>query len=188
MAKVYFTSLQQIKDNTLLDTNIQDKSVLIMLRTAEGTYTQELLGTDLYKLLKSNIQNNILTQKQRTLIEDYILPYEYALVEMLSLDDLLIKISDAIYTSTPPNTIQRTKDELTTQKAHKERAVNFNAGLLKNYIYKNINDFPEYNTNDNGGIAPKPINNFGFFLDDNDYWEDDNYNTRNASQSGEESI
>lgn len=187
MAKVYFTSLQQVKDNTLLDTNIQDKNVLIMLRTTENTFTQEILGTDLYKLLKANILANTLTTKQRTLIEDYILPYEYAVMEMLSLDDLLIKISDAIYTSTPPNTVQRTKDELTTQKVHKERAVNFMAGLLKTYITNNIADFPQYETNLDG-VQAKVYNNFGFFCPDEDFSDDDSYNTRKASQSGEESI
>jgi hypothetical protein len=188
MAKVYFSSLQQIKDNTLLDTNIQDKNVLIMQRNAENNFIQETLGTDLYVLLKQNIQGNTLTAKQRTLIESYILPYEYALIEMLSLDELLIKISDSIYTSTPPNTIQRTKDELNGQKAHKERSVNTACGFLKNYIMKNIKDFPQYETNDNGGIPAKITQNYGFYCDDSDYYDDDRYNTRRASQSGEESI
>jgi len=187
MAKVYFTSIEQIKDNTLLDANIQNKNLLIMLRTAENTYTQELLGTDLYKLLKTNIQNNTLTTKQRVLIEEYILPYEYALIEMLALDDLLIKISDAVYSPNAPNTIKPAKDELTTQKAHKERAVNFYAGLLKTYITNNLTYFPEYQTNLDG-VQAKVYNNFGFFCPDEDFTEDDAYNRRRASQSGEESI
>jgi hypothetical protein len=188
MAKVYFCSLQQIKDNTLLDTNIQDKNVLIIQRNAENNFIQEVLGTDLYSLLKTNIQNNTLTAKQRTLIENYILPYEYALIEMLALDDLLIKISDSIYTSSPPNTVQRTKNELNGQKAHKERSVNSAVCFLKNFLVKYIQDFPQYSTNLDGGVPAKLTQNHGFYCDDDDYSEDNAYYSRRASQSGEESI
>ena len=188
MPQVYFTTLQGIKDNSLIDTNVADKTMLIMLRTAENIYCQEVLSTMLYSLLKSNILANTLTTKQRILIENYILPYIYALVEMLAVDDLLVKLNEnGVNASTPDNTVQKSQKELQQIKTHKVKAVNFLCGLLKSYIENNIADFPEYN-DITTGVPAKKINNFGFYCDDDDYIRDNNYNDRDASSDDSEGI
>lgn len=188
MAKVYFTNLTAVKENSLLDANISDKTLTVMLNRAQNTLLQELLGTPLFKLLKTNILNNILTAKQRILIEQYILDYIYALMEMLAVDDLLLKYSESgINSTTPDNTIQKTQRELSLIKITKVKSVNFYAGLIKTYIEDNIADFPEYESTDEG-VKAKKYNTYGFFLDDDDFESDDNYKSRNASNGFEEAV
>lgn len=188
MSKVYFISLQQIKDNTLLDTNISDKTLTVMLRTAQDIWLQELLGTSLFNLLKTNILANTITTKQRILIESYILNYLYALIEMLSVDDLLLKYSESgINSNNPQNTVQKSKDELSAIKVHKVKSVNFYAGLIKTYIENNISDFAEYEYTDEG-VQAKKYNTYGFFLDDDDFEKDNEYWSREATNGKEESI
>ena len=191
MSKVFFTNVQAIKANSLIDDNVSDKAITIMLRTAQDIYCQELLGTELYKKLINNISTNSLTVKQRYLIENYLLVYIFSLVELLSIDDLLIKYAEnGIYTTTPANSTQRTKDELTSIKMHKSKAVNMYAGLVKTYItaIDNQKDFPEYYNLDTDGIKATKITTFGFFLDDDDFQKDDQYKNRNANNQQEESI
>lgn len=188
MGLVHFSSLQNIKDNSLIDTNVGDKKMNVMLRTAEDTYLQELLGTPLFNVLKTNITSNELTTKQRELIQNYILNYLYVLIEFLAIEYLLTNYaSTGVNVSTPDNTAQRTMNELSLTKTYKIRSVNYYAGLMKTFLENNITDFEEYNETDEG-LPAKKINNYGIFFDDDDFIEDIEYNDRNANNRNEESI
>lgn len=188
MAKVFFTNLSNIKENTLLDKNVNDKTLKVIQKTVENIWLQEILGTTLYKLLQNKILTNTLTTLQRELIEDYILDYVYALVEMLSVDDLLLKYSEnGVYAPNPDKTVQIQLGQLQQQKTHKVKAVNFYAGLIKTFIENNIDDFAEYNEDDEG-VPAKKIASYGFFLDDDDWVDDAQYNDRKASGNYGESI
>jgi len=185
---VFFISIPNIKDNCLIDTNVSDKTLKISLRTCEETYTQELLGRSLYIALKTGVTNNTLTNYQRTLLEDYLIPYEYATIEVLAFYDMLLKISQAgINVTTPDHTQQKTKDELLTLRKHKERNANFYAGLTKDYIIENLQYFPEYSYIAKG-LVPRKFGNSGFFLDEADFSKDDEYNRRRAENRYEESL
>lgn len=188
MTIVHFTSLDNIKNNTLIDTNVNDKYMNVMLRVAEDTWLQEILGTSLFNALKTGIVDNTLTDKQRTLIEDKILNYLYALMEMLAIEYLLTKYeTNGVYVNTADNTAQRQYSELSATKVHKVRSVNYYAGLMKKYIDNNINDFEEYNETDEG-LPAKKVNTRGFFIDTDIIIEDIEYYSRNATNNKEESI
>jgi hypothetical protein len=186
--RVYLIDTERVKKNTLIDSSVSDKTLSIIIKTAHLIYLQELLGTPLFTKLNDNIIASGLTALQDTLIKDYILDYLYATVEYLSIDDLLIKLTDAgVNSTTPPNTQQRTKDELTSIKAHKEKAMNFYAGLIKTFILNNINSFPEYDLSDEG-IQSKKYNTFGFVCYDEDFTEDANYHNKKGTYLNDESI
>lgn len=186
--KVYFIDPDRVKKNTLIDASVADKTLSIIINTAHQIYLQELLGTPLYSVLCTNARSSGLTAHQTTLINDYIIDYLYAVVEYLSIDDLLLKLTDAgVNSVTPPNTTQRTKDELVSIKAHKEKAMNFYAGLIKTYIQKYINYFPEYSDGDSG-VPSKKYSTGGFVVYDEDFTEDDSYNDRIGSNINDESI
>ena len=188
MQNTYFISTSKIKEQTHIDQNVSDKTLSIMLRTAEFRYCQELLGKPLYTTLKSGITNNKLTSYQRILVEDYVIPYEICVLEVLSFYDLLLKVSEAgINSTTPTNTQQRTKDELLTLRKHFEGNSNFAAGLLKDYIIENLKEFPEYEYIAKG-LVPRKFGNSGFFLDSDDFAIDDSYNRHSAENRFEESI
>jgi len=186
--KVYLIDTNRVKENTLIDSSVSDKTLSIIIKTAHEIYLQELLGTPLYSTINTNIRNSGLTVMQDTLIKNYIIDYLYALVEYLSVDDLLLKLTDAgVNSVTPPNTQQRTKDELVSIKNHKEKALNFYAGLIKTFILNNISSFPEYNLSDSG-VPAKKQNTFGFVVYDEDFTEDENYYSKIGTYLNDESI
>lgn len=188
MQEIYFISVSQMKENTHIDQTVSDKTLKILLRTLEVRYTQELLGRPLYLKLKSGVSGNTLTNYQRTLIEDYIIPYEFASADVLSFYDLLLKKSEAgILVVTPTNTEQKTQQELLVLRKHFEGTANFLAGLLKDYIVENLAQFPEYQYIAKG-LVPRRFGNSGFFLDEADFTKDSEYNRRLAENRYEESI
>lgn len=185
---IYFTTLSDIKANTLLDDNISDDYMKVMLRICDDNYVQELLGTPLFNALKAGIRAKQLTDMQTTLIQDYILNYIYATMEYIAIDYLLTKFSNSgVNVSTPDSTAQRQYSELLSTRVHKTRSVNSYAGLLKTYVENNIEDFPEYNETDEG-VPAKKINNYGFWFDADDDYDDDEYNDRKATNRNSESI
>jgi hypothetical protein len=188
--KSHFVSIQQVKENTSLDQNIDEKYLINILKSAEEIFLQELLSSTLFNKLVDGIATNTLTDKQKTLVQDYILDYLYAVVEMLAVDDLILKITNyGVYTPSPDHTTQKQKGELTVIKSHKERAVLHFAEFIKRYISDNFEDFKEYVS---GGIndKPKTINNFGFWFDDNIDNQDIDYNRRRSGNNSgmEESV
>lgn len=188
MANYHFTTIQGIKENTLVDANTNEKTLKVIQKSAEDVWLQEVLGTPLYNTLKTAGLQNTLTAMQKTLIEDYILNYVYALVEMLVVEDLLLKYSNnGVYEPNPDKSVRAQESVLRQQKFHKDKAVNFYCGLLKTYIENNITSFTEYNEVDEG-VPSKKVINHGFYLDDDDYLEDDNYYRRKAGGNFEEGI
>jgi hypothetical protein len=187
--KAHFCTIQQVKENSQLDQNIDEKYLKNILKSAEQVYLQELLSSTLFNKLVDGIADNTLTAKQKVLIQDYILDYLYALCEMLAVSDMLIKITNfGVFAPSPQNTTQKQSAELTTIKIHKERAVNHFAEFIKKYVAENIDDFSEYTS---GGIndKPKTINGFGFYLDDDDFNRDVEYHRRSRGGNNlEESI
>jgi hypothetical protein len=177
MSKAHFCSLESIKSNTQIDTNVQEKDLISVLKTVEQIYLQELLSPALYNRLIDGIAANSLTEKEKTLIQNYILDYIYAACELLSLDSLIIKITNfGVWSPSPDHTVAKQKAEMTVLRVRKEKTVNYYAGYIKDYINTNLVDFLDYN----GGIgaAPKKIINYGFYLDDDDFNRDVEYNRR----------
>lgn len=188
MAVTFLLSTQNVKDNTVLDDNIGDNDLKNILYDAQDVELQQLLGTDLYDTILYNAKNYALTAKQTVLVDKYITRFLYAAVEYLSVDALLIKYDNiGVYEQSPDNSLQVDKDRLLRQIALKEGKMEYRAGLLKEYLKDNLNDFPEYNTNESG-IPSVKIRTAGFFLDDDDYTRDYYYNRTRGDNDFEQSI
>lgn len=187
MSVVHFITTNYVRDNTQLDSTIDDKILITLITTAEDSYLQRVLSTTLYEKLKYNIAHGTLTVKQQYLGDYKIVKYLLAVIACNSVDDLILKYSqNGAYISTPNNTQQADIQRLERIQFNKQKDVNTYELLIKSYIEANLADFPEYN--DTADIAAKKTRNFGFYIDpDNDY-NDDLYNRKAGNNTFDESL
>jgi hypothetical protein len=187
MAAIHFVDISYIKNNTNLDTSVNDKILVNILTSAEDSYLQLILGSSLYQTLQNGISTNTLTVKQKYLIDNKIIKYLLATIVYLSIDDLLVKYAaSGVYANTPQNTIQLNTDQLTRIQNNKERDMNTYEYLIKSYIRDNQADFPEYESQDD--IKAQKVKNFGFYIDPDNREQDIRYNQKEGSNDFDENI
>jgi hypothetical protein len=163
---IFFTTINLVKQNTLIDSTVSDKVLTNILSDSHEVYLQEVLGNDLYVVLQNAVVNNNLTTKQKTLIDNYVVKYLFAVTEKLCLDDLYIKYTqNGVYSANPSNTSSKSIDELKSIKITKERKISVYEGLIKSFIEDNEDDFTEYFEVDQY-IPPIEGQRYGFYFEE----------------------
>lgn len=94
MAQIFFISVQYVKDNSVVDENVDEKYIKIAIQKAQKNQLLYIIGSGLYNEISTQIQNNTLTTLNTTLLNDYIVPclLSYTLVEVSPY--LLYKLSN----------------------------------------------------------------------------------------------
>jgi len=72
MSKILFISESFVKDNSVLDENIDVKIIRPTIYDAQRDYIKPILGTDLYDKVISDIAGSTLAGDYLTLVDDYI--------------------------------------------------------------------------------------------------------------------
>jgi len=72
MANVLFISESYLKNNSLIDDNVDQRIILPSIITAQDMRSHPILGTPLYEDLKNKIIAGTLNADEKTLIDDYI--------------------------------------------------------------------------------------------------------------------
>lgn len=71
---VTFISVQDIKQSSYVDENVDEKTILNSIREAQDLYILPLIGTGIYNQLVTQITNNTVTTLNNTLLRTYIFP------------------------------------------------------------------------------------------------------------------
>lgn len=72
MKNTLFIGATAIKERTAVHSNIDDKSILPEIKTAQDIYILPALGSALYKRLQDGIVANNLTANESALLDDYV--------------------------------------------------------------------------------------------------------------------
>jgi len=72
MKNTLFIGANAIKERTAVHSNIDDKSILPEIKTAQDIYILPALGTALYTRLQNGIVANNLTANESALLDDYV--------------------------------------------------------------------------------------------------------------------
>jgi hypothetical protein len=94
MAQIFFISSQYVKENSIVDENVDEKYIKVAIQNAQRNQLIYIIGSGLYNEIAGQIQNNTLTALNITLLNDYIVPclLNYTLVELSPY--LLYKLSN----------------------------------------------------------------------------------------------
>jgi len=168
MARVFLVSTKTLKENSVINNNVDDMYVLPAVEYAQDSGLQPLLGTKLYNRLMDLVESGITEENDyKYLLDEYITPY---LINKVTADiqiPLSFKLrNQGVIQQTGENTyIPSLKDMQYVAQSYENKA-NFYANRLSDFLRANRSKYPEYCKIDSCADMPSDKNAYktGIFL------------------------
>lgn len=167
MTKAYFISETYIKENSLVDENVDMKIMKSIIWDAQFDYMLPILGTDLYNKIISDINGSTLTGDYLTLVNDYVAP---ALVKWV-MYELVPSMSYKYRNKSVSKQRGDNSDFIDYKEVSKEQdrwrsKAESRSQRITKYLCVNSDLFPEYTSNDSFDDVQPNRNNYtsGIFL------------------------
>lgn len=160
MAVGLFISPNQIKQDTFVDENVDEKALINSILWCQEEYTKAMLGTALYDEIKGQIEAGTITANNTTLRDSYIRPALKWWVVYEAMDELHMKATNkAIMLKRSDNSdpVSLT-DILNLKNKYRNRAERFDE-KLRLYLIENTDTYPLYS---NAGSGADTIHPKGF--------------------------
>jgi hypothetical protein len=161
MAIALFINRTDLVKNSILDGNVDTDKFIQFIKIAQQIDIQNLLGTDLYNKISSDIVNSSLSGNYLNLVNDYIQPMLiwFAQVNYIPFAAYQIK-NGGIYkhTSETAETVDKNEVDYLVTKAREY--ANWYSTRFIDYMSFNQDLFPEYNSNSNEDIMPDTDSTF----------------------------
>ena len=162
MAKTLLITTTDIKQFTIVDGNVNNDKFIQFIEIAQAIHIQNVIGTDLYEKLQSEITGATLTGAYETLVETYIKPalIYWALYEYLPFAPYTVG-NKGIFKHTSEAAVVADKDEVHEMREASQKTANYYTTRLLSYLCANETSFPEYKTNTDGDVYPAGDINYG---------------------------
>lgn len=168
MARVFLVSTKTLKENSVINNNVDDMYVLPAVEYAQDSGLQPLLGTKLYNRLMDLVESGITEENDyKYLLDEYITPY---LINKVTADiqiPLSFKLrNQGVVQQTGENTyVPSLKDMQYVAQSYENKA-NFYANRLSDFLRANRSKYPEYCKIDSCADMPSDKNAYktGIFL------------------------
>lgn len=160
--KALFISREDLVRYTPISGNLDFDKVIQYVEIAQDIHIHEILGTDLYDKLQSDVIADTLAGDYAALVNSYVKPAlaQYALLEFLPFSQYSIN-NKGVFKHTSENANALERGEINTMvEATRDTATHY-AKRLVDFICADSSKFPEYTTNNNGDIHPIRKVNFG---------------------------
>lgn len=156
MATTLFITPIDLKQNTILNGNVDTDTFIQFIKIAQQMHVQNYLGTQLYNTITEKIENDTLTGDYEMLVIDYIQPMliHYAMIDYLPFANYQIR-NGGVFKHRSENSESTTKDELDLLVQKHRTFADFYSKRFIDYmgIYAS-SKFPEYWTNRNDDLFP----------------------------------
>lgn len=197
MSRVLFITEDKLKENSVIQKNVDSKLLGSIMYTVQDINIQPVLGSGIYNELKNQITNssivtkvnagelywsayteeqiiyitgNTVTELNRTLLNEYIIPALIKYVEAESCINLNFKITNAnVNTPTPEHAQAVGIDDAFRLRTHFKDIAEWYATRLTEYLCENSTSYPLYHSPGTGSdiIHPTKDNyNCGLYLGD----------------------
>jgi hypothetical protein len=156
MATILFITPNDLKQNTILNGNVDVDTFIQFIKIAQQMHVQNYLGTKLYNKITQLIQTNTLTGNYLNLVNDYVQPMliHFAMVDFLPFANYQIR-NGGVFKHRSENSESTTKDELDILVQKHRTFADFYAKRFVDYMSINAsNMFPEYWTNTDSDMYP----------------------------------
>jgi len=165
--KIYFVSVNDLKENTTISYAVEDKLLENAIYDAGRISIEPILGTDLFNKIETEIGADTISGVYQTLLDDYIYYAIIKAAEARSLLYLYAKIrekgiitkDDQGASTVDITVLNKMRDEISSDYA-------YYANRLTEYLCHNSSDYPEYSTNTEDELRPNKDNNYfvGLYL------------------------
>lgn len=172
-----FLTDQDLKDNSIIEDNVDPKTIYPVLKLVIDKYVQEITGTELLAALQTGAVNKSLNANQLLLLQQYIKPviiwytiYENAIFNSLKYT------AKGIERMSSTNSVPATLTEIESLAERSKYNAEFYGQRLIDFLFMHQNDYyPEYNNNqpNNADIFPKrdTVYQSGLFLGNIYNWD-----------------
>lgn len=146
MAYTYLITETELKQDTIMQNNVDSKLIGMAMREAQDIYTRDVLGSALYNQLIIEFNAETLTAANQTLL-DYVKPMQryYILKEFLMYG--WIKLANSSVGTRDVDDLQTSQqDGINAIEGRFEQKAEYYKKRLINMICDNITDYPLYNT------------------------------------------
>jgi len=156
MATVLFITPKDLKNNTILNGNVDTDMFIQFVKIAQQMHVQNYLGTQLYNTITTKIQTSTLTGDYLNLVTDYVQPMliHFAMVDYLPFANYQIR-NGGVFKHRSENSESTTKDELDILTQKHRSFADFYAKRFVDYMGIFASSlFPEYFENRNDNMFP----------------------------------
>ena len=160
MATVLFINRTDLVKNSIIDGNVDTDKFIQFIKVAQQIDIQNLLGTDLYNKIGTDIASGAaggtgLTGNYLTLVNTFVQPTLIWFAQMNYIPFAAYQIKNGGVFKHSSETAQNVdKNEVDYLVAKAREYANYYSTRLVDYLSFNDNLFPEYNTNTNEDIDP----------------------------------
>jgi len=161
MATALFITPTDLKQNSLIDGNVDVDKFIQFIKIAQQIHLQNYLGTALYDKISQDIIDQDLTGNYLTLVRDYLkdMLIHYAMVDYLPFAAYQVA-NGGVYKNVSENSESVTKDEVDTLIEKHRTFAQFYTRRFIDYMTFNNSLFPEYNAASNEDMYPDKEANF----------------------------
>lgn len=159
--KALFITLEELKRKSIIDGNVDTDKLIQFVEVAQDTVIQNYLGTKLYDTLQAGVIGNNLSVNNATLVNTYIKPMLIWYTQATYLPYAAYQISNGgIYKHNSENATSVSESEITKLTRHATETADFYAKRFIDYIDDNLELYPDYIGNQDGGMYPERDVNF----------------------------
>lgn len=166
--KPLFITANYIKTYGILESNVDDKILTSTIMMVQDMNLQPILGTALYNEIANQIDANIVSVNNQTLLDDYILNFLLHMVTCESVVAMNFRFANkGVVTQTSETQQPVTVRELELIQAKYQAKADFYAKRLSLFLEQNVTTYPLFNdpnSNYQDLQAIRPKYNSGFYL------------------------
>lgn len=161
MATALFITPKDLKQNSLIDGNVDTDKFIQFIKIAQQIHLQNYLGTSLYDKISQDIIDQNLTGNYLTLVRDYLkdMLIHFAMVDYLPFAAYQVA-NGGVYKHTSENSESVTKEEVDTLIEKHRTFAQFYTRRFIDYMTFNQSLYPEYNAASNEDMYPDKEANF----------------------------
>jgi hypothetical protein len=159
--KALFITLEELKRKSIIDGNVDTDKLIQFVEVAQDTVIQNYLGTRLYDTLQAEVIADNLSTDNSTLVNTYIKPMLIWYTQATYLPYAAYQISNGgIYKHNSENATSVSESEITKLTRHATETADFYAKRFIDYMDDNLELYPDYIGNQDGGMYPERDVNF----------------------------
>ena len=143
--RTLFLTPAYLIENTVINSNVEQKLLIKAIRTAEDKYIMPIIGSPLYSTLIDKINDATLSGAYKTLIDSYIIPclLEYSLLEYIPFTSFKFR-NTGVQKQTTPDSQAAELADLHYLKENVRDSAQFYGEKLIQHLRANTSLFPEY--------------------------------------------
>ena len=155
MATALLVTTDDLKNNTIIDGNVDTAKFIQFMRIAQEVHIQNYLGTSLYRAIQAKIIAGTLTGDYLDLVNNYLkdMVMYFAMVDYVPFAAFQIS-NGGVFKHRSENSDTATKEEIDALTEKYRQFAQFFTRRFLDYICDNSNLFPEYNSSTQSDMYP----------------------------------